>query len=180
MVMVSDGAGYRPLSTYLHVSLSEFLMKLRKLDRELTIESRTLPASGLSRKRFNVKVSLRTMAVLRDSLNLKAIFGESPWRGVLKALWDLGSGRTLDETLRTRTAFRHVLTVMTIPYEDKGGLEDARLKDCPAVFAYEDVETGEIRTTAFCSWQMVKDAVCKNIQEHYHGKEEPAAMAEIG
>ncbi len=59
--------------------------------------------------------------------------------------------------------------MITIPYEDEGGLEDARLRDCPAVFAYEDVETGGIRTTAFCSWQTVKDDACRKIQAHYSG-----------
>ncbi len=40
----------------------------------------------------------------------------------------------------------------------------------PAVFAYEDVDTGRIRTTAFCSWQTVKDKVCRKIQAHYDSK----------
>jgi len=76
-------------------------------------------------------------------------------------------GRKIDAILKERTSFKHVLTLLTIPYEDKGGLEDARLKDCPAVFAYEDVDTGRIKTTAFCSWQTIKDDVCRKIQAHY-------------
>ena len=81
------------------------------------------------------------------------------------ALMDLFRGKKIDRILSERTSFKHVLTLMTIPYEDKGGLEDARLHDCPAVFAYEDVDTGKIRTTAFCSWQTVKDAACRKIQD---------------
>ncbi len=76
-------------------------------------------------------------------------------------------GRKIDRILAERTSCRNLLTLITIPYEDKGGLEDARLRDCPAVFAYEDVDTGRIKTTAFCSWQTVKDDVCRKIQTHY-------------
>jgi hypothetical protein len=85
-------------------------------------------------------------------------------------LADLARGRKIDRILSERTAVKNVLTMITIPYEDKGGLEDARLRDCPAVFAYEDVKTGRIRTTAFCSWQTVKDEVCREIQAYYDGK----------
>jgi hypothetical protein len=43
------------------------------------------------------------------------------------------------------------------------------------VFAYEDIDTGKIRTTAFCSWQMIKEDVCRKIQSHYHQKESTTA-----
>lgn len=80
---------------------------------------------------------------------------------------DIIKGRKIDEILSKRTRFRNLLTLITIPYEDMGGLENARLHDCPASFAYEDVKTGQIKTTAFCSWQTVKDDVCREIQAHY-------------
>jgi hypothetical protein len=95
------------------------------------------------------------------------MFGESRLEKLFLSVVDLIRGKKIDRILQDRTKFKHVLTMITIPYEDKGGLEDARLKDCPAVFAYEDVKSGKIRTTAFCSWQTVKDEVCREIQEHY-------------
>jgi hypothetical protein len=85
----------------------------------------------------------------------------------MKALVDIVRGRKIDEILSKRTRFRNLLTLITIPYEDTGGLENARLHDCPAAFAYEDVKTGQIKTTAFCSWQTIKDDVCREIQAHY-------------
>jgi uncharacterized radical SAM superfamily Fe-S cluster-containing enzyme len=169
-LLVSDGSGYRPVSNYLSVPLSELLVRLRELDRHLSRKSESTPVKGLRRAILDAWTFLRISKVLAKSLKLRTIFG--PWslvNGAL-AIVDLLRGRKIDSILSRRTRFKHVLTLMTVPYEDKGGLEDARLRDCPAVFAYEDVDSGSIRTTAFCSWQTIKDAVCREIQEHYDKK----------
>lgn len=166
-LLVSDGERYRPISHYLKTSLSELLVELRKMDAALAARSAGIPARGIRRLLFNVSTFAALTRTLRKSLDLKQIFGESVVRRVVSALSDLLRGRKIDAILKERTSFKHVLTLLTIPYEDKGGLEDARLKDCPAVFAYEDVDTGRIKTTAFCSWQTIKDDVCRKIQAHY-------------
>jgi len=166
-LLVSDGESYKPISSYLNMPLSELLVRLRKLDASLRSKEAALPSRGLRRLIFDAQTLLKTLRILRGAVNFKRFFGESTFVNAAGALLDLLRGRKIDQILRQRTSFRSVLTLMTIPYEDKGGLEDARLKDCPAVFAYEDVRTGNIKTTAFCSWQIVKDEVCRNIQAHY-------------
>jgi len=147
--------------------LSELLVRLRKLDASLRSKGAALPSRGLRRLIFDAQTLLKTLRILRGAVNLKRFFGKSTFLNASGALLDLLRGQKIDKILSKRTSFRSVLTLMTIPYEDKGGLEDARLKDCPAVFAYEDVRTGCIKTTAFCSWQTIKDEVCRNIQAHY-------------
>ena len=166
-LLVSDGKRYHPISSYLTLPLSELLVKLRRLDARLAAKSKTMPATGLRRTLFDVATLLRVVRVLAGSLNLSRIFGKRTLLNAMVALADLVRGVKIDRILNERTEFKNVLTMITIPYEDKGGLEDARLADCPAVFAYEDVETGRIRTTAFCSWQTIKDDVCRVIQAHY-------------
>jgi uncharacterized radical SAM superfamily Fe-S cluster-containing enzyme len=169
-LLVSNGDQYLPISTYLTIQLSELLARLRKLDSRLAQEAATLPATGLRRRIFDAWTILRMMGILRNALDLKKIFGRQSLINAVKAVVDLIRGKKIDLILKDRTSFKHVLTLITIPYEDKGGLEDARLRDCPAVFAYEDVDTGRIRTTAFCSWQTIKDDVCRKIQAHYDEK----------
>jgi hypothetical protein len=169
-LLASNGNQYVPISSYLTVQLSELLSRLRKLDSHLASKSASLPDAGLQRFIFNVWTILRMMAILGKALDLGKIFEKPTWLNAAKAVWDLIRGRKIDLILKNRTSFKNMLTLITIPYEDKGGLEDARLKDCTAVFAYEDVETGRIRTTAFCSWQTVKDKVCRKIQAHYDSK----------
>ncbi len=116
---------------------------------------------------FDIATFAKTMLLLKKAVNFDKIFGDAKLKLGLTSLMDLIKGKKIDWILKERTAIKHVLTLITIPYEDQGGLDDARLKDCPAVFAYEDVETGKIRTTAFCSWQTVKDNVCRKIQKYY-------------
>jgi uncharacterized radical SAM superfamily Fe-S cluster-containing enzyme len=169
-LLVSDGDRYLPISSYLTIQLSELLVRLRKLDSRLALKAAALPATGLRRSIFDAWTILRMMGILRNALDLKKIFGKQSLMNAAKAIADLIRGKKIDRILKDRTSFKHILTLITIPYEDKGGLEDARLRDCPAVFAYEDVDTGSIRTTAFCSWQTVKDTVCRKIQAHYDAK----------
>lgn len=174
-LLVSDGARYQPIARYLTMSLSELLVRLRALDRELAHVEATLPAHGWKRILFDTRTFGRMLGVLGRAVDFGEFFGRKPVTNAVRAVADLLRGRKIDRILSERTAFKHILTLLTIPYEDKGGLEDARLKDCPAVFAYEDVETGRIKTTAFCSWQTVKDQACRAIQTHYDIKHALAA-----
>jgi uncharacterized radical SAM superfamily Fe-S cluster-containing enzyme len=169
-LLVSDGRQYLPISSYLTVPLSELLVRLRQLDASLSRKALVIPQTGVRRRFFNAMALMKTVHLLGTHMKLKKIFGRPTLLNAMIGLADLARGRKIDRILSERTAVKNVLTMITIPYEDKGGLEDARLRDCPAVFAYEDVKTGRIRTTAFCSWQTVKDEVCREIQAYYDGK----------
>ncbi len=169
-LLVSDGTQYVPISRYLKVPLSELLRRLRRADRGLALKQAARSGNVLSRWALHGEAALRTVGVIGKGLDLPTVFGQRWMRNAALSLLDIVRGRTVDEVLRKRTAFQRILTLLTSPYEDQGGLEDARLKDCPAVFAYEDVSTGQIRTAAFCSWQTIKDDVCRKIQSRYDAK----------
>ena len=170
-VLVSDGSKYLPISSYLTVPLSQFLATLKSLDKDLTLRTPDSGQGRLARVIFDLETIGRTVRVLYSSLNFAKVFGDNRVKNGLMALFDLMTGKKIDKILSERTSFKKMLTMITIPYEDKGGLEDARLKDCPAVFAYEDVKTGSIKTAAFCSWQTIKDNICREIQAHYGNSE---------
>ncbi|MFC1834663.1 radical SAM protein [Thermodesulfobacteriota bacterium] len=166
-ILVSDGESYSPISEYLKLPLSEALTRLRRLDRTLARRYSGTPDRGLKSKLDDAWTFLLMLRQMGSIINPRTIFGKNHLRKALLSVMDLLRGHKIDRILSERTMFKHVLTMITVPYEDKGGLEDARLRDCPAVFAYEDVDTGKIRTTAFCSWQTVKDDACRKIQAHY-------------
>ncbi len=169
-LLISDGGSYRPISDYLKVSLSDLLARLRGLDNALAVESAAIPESGMRRRWFDAVTFLRTVRVLRGAIDMGRVFPAPRLVNGLRAVGDLLRGKKIDRILSERSNCKNVLTLMTIPYEDTGGLDDARLKDCPAVFAYEDVDTGAIKTAAFCSWQTVKDDVCRKIHAHYDAR----------
>jgi len=166
-LLVSDGSGYAPISAYLRAPLSELLVRLRKLDESLAATQPSSSARGIAKRWFDIKTFASTIRIFAESCNFRKILGKPMLWNALMALYDLVRGDKIDHVLARRTNFQRILTLITIPYEDKGGLEDARLHDCPAVFAYEDVDTGRIRTTAFCSWQTIKDETCRKIQAYY-------------
>ncbi|MGP8282965.1 MAG: radical SAM protein [Desulfomonilaceae bacterium] len=167
-IVISDGEKYIPLSSYLNIPLSEALSKLRKLDRKLIRKSPAKSAPKWRHWWFNLSAAVQAAFIVARTINLRKSLAKPAFVNGIKALVDIAKGRKIDELLSRRTSFKQLLTLITIPYEDEGGLENARLHDCPAVFAYEDVETGQIRTTAFCSWQTIKDDVCRKIQAHYY------------
>lgn len=178
-LVVSDGEKYRPIGDFLTMPLSELLMKMRALDADLDKKSASLPERGFRRTLFDITTFISMARLLMSGIRLDVFFDNHRLRNGFLALADLIKGRKIDAILGDRTACKHMLTLLTIPYEDRGGLEEARLQDCPAVFAYEDVDTGVIRTAAFCSWQTVKDEACRKIQEYYDGKQsvKPAETA---
>ena len=171
-LMVSDGSHYVPISSYLTIPLSQLLAELREIDAILLSQSPNSRDGWLQKALFDVKTLSKTVAILYKSMRFRKIFGDRYVFNGMMSLLDLVKGRKIDRILAERTCFKRILTMITIPYEDKGGLEDARLKDCPAVFAYEDVVTGRIKTAAFCSWQTIKDDVCRKIQAHYESEPE--------
>lgn len=170
-LLVSDGQRYVPISHYLTVPMSELLVRLKRLDSALTQTAKTLPETGMRRLVFDAWTLLKTVRIIAKSLDVSKLFDKPALVNGARAVVDLVRGQKIDRILANRTRCKSLLTLITIPYEDKGGLEDARLKDCPAVFAYEDVDTGRIKTTAFCSWQTVKDDACRKIQQHYGTQE---------
>lgn len=166
-LVISDGEKYVPLSTYLNIPLSEALSRLRKLDKKLNKMAPKNSSSAWRRWFFDFFTVLQIALIFARTINLRKALAKPAFLNGIKALVDIIRGRKIDEVLSKRTCFKRLLTLITIPYEDSGGLENARLHDCPAVFAYEDVQTGAIRTAAFCSWQTIKDDVCREIQAHY-------------
>ncbi len=166
-LLVSDGEKYVPISAYLNIPLSESLSRLRKLDKKLAKKSPDESTATWRRWLFDASTLVQTAIILARGISLRKALDKPYFLNGMKALVDIVRGRKIDEILSKRTRFGNLLTLITIPYEDTGGLENARLHDCPAAFAYEDVKTGQIKTTAFCSWQTIKDDVCREIQAHY-------------
>jgi uncharacterized radical SAM superfamily Fe-S cluster-containing enzyme len=174
-LVVSDGATYRPISKYLKIPLSELLTRLRRIDDDMAAGEGNSSWWGRTKRALETaRAIVRVGALFAGALKLKSLLKRPRLRHGFMALVDPLLGKKFDRVLAERTSFQNVLTLLTIPYEDTGGLENERLKDCPAVFAYEDVETGEIRSAAFCSWQTVKDDVLKRIQAHYDAKKSVA------
>ncbi len=120
-LLVSDGDQYVPISSYLTMPLSELLVRLRELDSRLASKGAFLQATGLRRRLFEARAVIGMMRVFKKALDFKKIFGKPALINAAKAVADLIRGRKIDRILKERTSFKHILTLLTIPYEDKGG-----------------------------------------------------------
>ena len=70
---------------------------------------------------------------------------------------------------------RRILRVAILPFEEQHSIDAARLENCKAVFAYEDVEDGKVKFFAACNYYPYRNPLLKKISEKYGvaGKYEP-------
>ena len=64
---------------------------------------------------------------------------------------------------------QRVLRVVILPFEEPRTLDSAKLKRCPAAFAYEDLGMREVRTMPACAWGLYKNDILRRIMENYSG-----------
>ena len=69
--------------------------------------------------------------------------------------------------LRKNTHLRNILRIVVLPFEETRTLDSAKLKRCPAAFAYEDPKTRKVRTTPVCAWGLQNIEILKGIMANY-------------
>jgi hypothetical protein len=57
--------------------------------------------------------------------------------------------------------------VATLPFEEEHSIDAARLENCKAVFAYEDVANGEVRYAPACLWYPYRNPLLEKISGKY-------------
>jgi hypothetical protein len=62
---------------------------------------------------------------------------------------------------------RRMIRVAVLPIEEQHSIDAARLRNCKAVFAYEDVEDEQIKYFPACSWYPFRNALLEKISEKY-------------
>ncbi len=78
---------------------------------------------------------------------------------------------------------RPILRVAALPFEEEHSIDAGRLKNCKAVFAYEDVDDGKVKYIPSCLWYPYRNPILEKISKKYGvaGKPPPeqAAAPEI-
>jgi hypothetical protein len=67
------------------------------------------------------------------------------------------------------------LRIVVLPFEEYHSLDSTHLRACKAVFAYEDVQTGGVRTIPACAWNSHRNELLRGIAEKYRS---PAATGD--
>jgi hypothetical protein len=54
-----------------------------------------------------------------------------------------------------------------LPFEEEHSIDAARLESCRGAFAYEEVETGEVRYAPACLWYPYRNPILEKISKKY-------------
>ena len=167
-LLLGDAERYHALGHYLKrpfTDLAEDLVnraeaigpKLARLDPRRRVQrwrGRLLVARKLG---IPVLRAIRFRRVLKGNRVLTA----------LRILGGLMMGRKPKDVFRRHSTVQAVLRMIVLPFEEYDSIDGARLQNCTAGFAYEDPDTGEVKTCPVCSWSLFRTEIVKKIAEKY-------------
>ena len=175
-LLVSDGKTYRSISYYLKKPFSqvavEFAAMARKIEPKL---DRLNPQKFFPRLRGQLLL-IRTIGpwMLR-TVRIWRLLG-NPFRAPGRLIFGRSSRRPAgDKTTRRRA--RRIVRVAMLPFEEEHSIDAARLENCKAVFAYEDVDDGKVKYIPACLWYPYRNIRLEKISQKYgivQGKAETA------
>ena len=176
-LLVSDGQNYVSINNYLKMPLSkvagEILARARGIDARLSALN---PAKFLDRWRGRL-LALKTYAPLAlRAISLRRVFRGNPLVVLLKMLGELIRLHRPGDVARRHLNLAIMLRVGIFPFEEYHSLDSDKLACCKAVFAYEDVDTGQIKTIPACAWNTYRNDLLHRIADKYGIK--PASEAE--
>lgn len=168
-ILVSDGEKYVPLSNFLKVSMKDLAEGLMALDEKLGRRFE----NGLLSKMFGatgrkIQIVTAMLGFFRKAADLRKIFVDHPAIGALKMAWGLAKGEKIGKLLGgPLTRLEGILRVIVLPFEEPGSIDNRRLADCPASFAFENPRTREIDFMPVCAWCLHKDEILRVTTERY-------------
>ena len=176
-ILLSDGQHYVPWNHFLKSTTKDACLGLLAVNQRLATR---LPADG---SKPGPWLRLRAMVMLlgwaRRHMHLGRVLKGKGLLGNLYHLLAAGlgfaTGRKSRRVLERHTNAQAVLQIIILPFEDSYNIETDRLERCPAVFAYIDPTTDEVRSCPVCSWGLHKSAMMRAIMDRCNA--EAAARA---
>jgi len=171
--LVSDGAEYRPITHFmkgdsLYAAVDDFVERDSRFGKRMDrLRKGLLGRLGLERITGMLLGVHVLSATIMKNANLRNILGEYAWLKLANICFGLLLGGKGKRILRRNTHLRNILRIVVLPFEETRTLDSAKLKRCPAAFAYEDPDTRKIRTTPVCAWGLQKNEILKGIMANY-------------
>ncbi|MCX5676605.1 MAG: hypothetical protein NTX87_16515, partial [Planctomycetota bacterium] len=175
-LLISDGQHYRGINHYLKVPFSQaavnFAARARKIEPRL---------DNLDPKKFFQRWRGRLLCIrtfvpwaLR-TIDWVRLADGKPVRGLLKLLMSAVFRPQLPEGLASSRRPRRLLRLAMLPFEEQHSVDAARMENCKAVFAYEDVDDGKVKTIPACLWYPYRNPILEKISKKYGvvGKKAP-------
>ena len=170
-LLLSDGERYHAPSRYLNRPLDEIADEFVTITERLEPKLSHLDATRRwSRLRGQWRILRTLWGPLRRSLNLRRILKGTPFFTILRILGALAIGRRAKDVLRKHSHIQDALRMIVLPFEEYHAIDGARLRTCAAGFAFEDPDTGEVKTIPVCSFSLYKTDIQRRLAQKYAAK----------
>lgn len=170
-LLVSDGQQYRSFRHYFRMPFRQLVEEAIAVTQKLEPRLRRLDrAKLLQRLSAQLVVVLAFLPLARRAVDLKRLFRGHPVLNFARMAGALLTGR---KSRKSRDFFYkymdspRLLRVIILPFEEPRTIDAGRLRSCKAAFAYEDVDTGTIRTAPACTWTLYRDNFLRKIAAKY-------------
>jgi 7,8-dihydro-6-hydroxymethylpterin dimethyltransferase len=167
-LLLSDGERYHALGRYLNRPLDDIAAELVTRAKRVEARLEALDHTKWFQRQRGRWLVLRTFGGLAwDALNKRAVFRGNWFLATLRVLGGLLVGRSLKHQLRRHTNIQDVMRMVVLPFEEYHSIDGARLQLCKAGFAYEDPDSGEVRTVPVCAWSLFKVDIQRKLAAKY-------------
>ncbi|HOJ56861.1 MAG TPA: radical SAM protein [Phycisphaerae bacterium] len=166
--LISDGQQYVSINHWLRMPFSrlaeEILLRSRTLEPKL---ARLDPTRRIQRLRGQWLVLKAFLPLAWRALDLRKLFKGHPLVSGLRMLGGLLCGRKLRDVAYAHMNPPQILQLAVLPFEEPHSVESSRLQNCTAVFAYEDVTDGQIKTIPACLWYTYRNDILRQVAAKY-------------
>lgn len=155
-LLVSDGKTFRAINHYLRRPFTQVAVEFAAMCRKIEPKLDRLDPKKLFQRLRGRLLIIRTLAPwVLGTVRLGRLLGNP-----LTALSSILPGRSPRRP-------RRIIRVAMLPFEEEHSIDAARLENCKAVFAYEDVENGEVRYAPACLWYPYRNPLLEKISRKY-------------
>ncbi|MFA6133751.1 MAG: radical SAM protein [Phycisphaerae bacterium] len=164
-LLISDGKAYRGINHYLTKPFSQVAVECATLCRKIEPKLDRLDPTKYWQRLRGRMLLIRTLGpwVLR-TIRFGRLWG-NPITAVVKPLV-ARLRRKYGEHSANRLP-RRILRVGMLPFEEQHSVDAARMENCKAVFAYEDVDDGKVKYIPACLWYPYRNAFLEKLSTKY-------------
>jgi MoaA/NifB/PqqE/SkfB family radical SAM enzyme len=169
--LISDGRQYRGINYYMKRPFAEAVVDLigllQKIDPKL---SRLDPKKYFQRWRGRLLIIMTVLPWMLRTFRFRRFAGGNLLLGILKGVGNLlvrKFHKRFSKDVMKRRRPAPMLRIAVLPFEEQNAVDAARMENCKAVFAYEDVENERIGTIPVCLWYPFRNPILEKITAKY-------------
>lgn len=167
-ILISDGDRYVSVNKHTKVRMRDIAKESLAIMRDLEPKLDRLDVNKRWQRWRGQWMVLRKYAPLfLRAADLKRIVRGRPILTALRMVLGLLRGRKLEDLYKTYLIPQQALRIAVLPFEEYHSIDAAKLEHCKAVFAYQDVNDGQIKFMPACTWYMYRNENLRKMAERY-------------